>query len=251
MKAIREEVTYTSIDNKLVINMSLQHDRDYDGRLIRVQMRELNPTRGGYRYRGRGVGRVRRHGFGQHGDTSHRSDFNIYYNNPKDTQGLPSSTYSVRGPGNEWAGMPFLPNLSVYPHLVTSSSHGTDSATLISSNSYDIPEASESQDSDVKTAVSVTPPPTVLSSSASIVNPTNPTTAQSLPPTVLGYVPQPWATAYGTPMSYQIPLTAAVPMGVPPTMAVGDTNTTLGSQTVPMNHIFRVSNRSILRFGWH
>ena len=142
---------------------------------------------------------------------------------------------------------PAFPSMpAVYPHLVASSSQATES-TLCSSSSVEINPEAGSQDSDNKTAVSVTPPPTVFSSSTSGVNTTSVTTTQSVPPTVLSYFPHPWAAAYGAAVPYQISVPTAVPVTVPQTLHAGDINSITGqaNHAVTWNSVCRVCMRGV------
>lgn len=103
---------------------------------------------------------------------------------------------------------PFKVNMDAITHLPSSSSGGTDSATLLSSSgSFDLKaDADMSRESDAHTAISLTPPPS-LSTSASATSSTTQalvaSTQQPAPP--LYYPPQAWPNPYGAAVQFPSP----------------------------------------------
>lgn len=225
----------------------------YDGRPIRVQQRDMFPHRSGFgRFRGRGMGR-RPYGFEPH---------IINVGHPPN-----AGRHNEQGPISiSRAGQAFehhMPhadgdrvhaNFRVHPHalpqLVSSTSAETDSATLRSSNSYDMKhDVDILHESDSRTAVSITPPPSVRSTSTS-------TSAAVVPITPSAhagayYPPHAWAAPYGSHMHYPMQYGAyggmvpGVPMHVAPAAQGTDPSSANGSTQMQWGQMYRVCIKNL------
>lgn len=129
-------------------------------------------------------------------------------------------------------------------HLPPSSSGGTDSATLFSSGSFDTKaDVDVSRDSDTHTAVSLTPPPSMLNA-ASAQALVSSAQQHAVPPTY--YPTQAWAAPYGAPMQFPMPFGAyggAVYPTVPMQYAASsgaDSSSTATNAQVQWGPVYRV-----------
>ncbi|KAL5519269.1 hypothetical protein ACEPAH_952 [Sanghuangporus vaninii] len=233
--------------------ISGEHNHFYDGRQIRVQIRDMNPPRG-FKFRGRGFGR-RPFGFGSHFDGMHRHANTMRPTEPNYlaaiNQNKPFGHHLVYASGPQ-ERVPFQANLhgpQSSHQLAPSTSMETDSTTLRSLNSFDSKIDTEAfQETDSKTAVSNTPPPGMSSLSASTSGPFAPVTPQGLPAAPVNYYsPHAWPSPCGVQMHYPMPYGAYG--GMIPTMPLPfasanqttDPSTVSGTSSAQWNPMYRTS----------
>ena len=194
------------------------------------------PPRGGYKFRGRGMMRPRMN------FDPHIVEHNQFQNINRHERG---SISVIRGHSFEQVADRTEARQAVVPfrintHLPPSISTDTDS-TLRSSGSYvSKPDMDSSQESDIKTSMSLTPPPSTMGTSVSTTAVVDPVTPQGIPP---AYYPPPQAWPYGAQMHYPLPLGsyggivqplplpfAAAPQGIDPSGA-----------SIQWNHMYRAT----------
>ncbi|EJD03642.1 uncharacterized protein FOMMEDRAFT_166994 [Fomitiporia mediterranea MF3/22] len=193
-----EQSTFTAIRE--------QHNRSYDGRQIRVQIRDMFPLRGGFKFRGRGLGRRAVPQSSRFSASGHQMDAGR-----SGGQHVFPLHRAVQPFGHHFMPVVDAPQFQINPHgphqLPPSRSTETDSATLRSSGSFDAKLDMEAlAETDSRTAISITPPSSSLGSSAHAASVAAPVTSQGMPAPQTGYYQQrPWPSSYGTHMYYPMP----------------------------------------------
>ncbi|KLO20673.1 hypothetical protein SCHPADRAFT_16570 [Schizopora paradoxa] len=200
--------------------IAAEHNRIYGDRAIRVQIRDIYPMRN-FKYRPRGIQRPR---FGINGHTdfgprdlplSSPFNSNMYGRGPAFDRSFPAAISNDRSfisQVNDRAHPPLqrVPPFVVIPRQMSQRQGSiADSESFLSSQS--IADSAHSTESDTRTAVSITPPPSMsnLSLPAPAVVPVTPQSAGHSP--IAYYHPQPWPSPYG-PTIFPVPVGAYGPV---------------------------------------
>lgn len=184
----------------------------YGVRAIRVQIRDIYPMRN-FKYRPRGNQRPRFGVNGQYVDFGPKDDrslntpYNMYNRGPAFDRPFPPAFSNDRRfvpQLNDRTPCPRVPPFVVIPRLVSHRQASiADSESFPSSQS--IADSTHSAESDTRTAVSITPPPTApnISMPTPAIVPVTPQSAGPSP--VAYYHPQPWPSPYG-PAMFPVPV---------------------------------------------
>ena len=218
-----------------------------------MQLRDTHQIRGGFKGRGRGFGRIRHIGYDSHFAHANRStDFNVDYGMPNRYVARNAVHQSPevfeRTAENEITSISYSGGTTSYQQMPASISSMTDSATLFSSTSFEgNPEGDLSQESDSRTAVSLTPPPGTTTVTANVNSMPAP---HSAPSQAMGHYPaHAWGTPYAPQMHFPVPLGAYPGMVPPVPMPVASASANMDNAGInpamQWAHMYRVSVYSL------